>query len=111
MALTLTPLLNQEPFGAHKSRLCTAQFDNSYPTGGLDVTAEARNKCGIGNVLAVAVLDGCASTGHLIRYDEAAKKLMAWQGDNPNAAAAPAVQVPNATNISTATVKVIVIGD
>ena len=110
MALTLTPLLNQDVWGAYKARYCTATFDNSYPTGGLDVVSPAKG-VGIQNVRGVLVFDGCASTGHLVRYDEVNKKLMAWQGDNANAAAAPAVQVTNGTNLATAAVKVLVIGD
>jgi hypothetical protein len=109
MALTLTPILNQEPFGAHKSRLCTATFDTSYTTGGLDVAVPARG-VGISNVLAVMVCDGCSDDGHVARYDHVTKKLLAFYG-NYDAVDGPLIEVPNGTNIGTSDVKVLIVGD
>lgn len=111
MALTLTPLDNQDVFGRYKARLATATFDTSYPTGGLDVAAPAKSSLGLLNVQGVVACDNCASTGHVVRYDRPTKKLQAFYGDNNNAADGPLIEVPNATNIATAAITVLVYGD
>lgn len=75
----------------------TFDFDTSYPTGGEDIT-------GIFNKFASTL--GCEffpRNGYTFTTDYTNKKVLAYQGDNTNAAAAPGVQVPNTTNLSTLT--------
>lgn len=49
------------------------------------------------NVDMVHFIDSSAN-GFIYKYDSAAGKIKVFQGDNPNVAAAPLVELPNATS-------------
>jgi len=75
----------------------TIALDSSYPTGGESITAAS-----LGLVRIDDMIIGNKS-GYSFEWDATNSKLLAYQGDNTNAAAAPAVQVPDTTNLSTVT--------
>jgi hypothetical protein len=72
-------------------------LDSSYPTGGYTITP---NQLGLGAIDFVLVAD---RLGYTFDWDYANNKLLVYQGDNTNAAAAPGIQVANATNLSAVT--------
>lgn len=79
-------------------------FDNSYATGGESLTA---SDLGLANI---TFLKAENKLGYVVTYDYANQKLMAFYGDNNNAADGPLVEVPNATDLSTLVCKVYAIG-
>lgn len=89
----------------------TATFDSSYPTGGEPFTARD-----LGLTFLREVLPGTGRAGSGAAYAVAwnrsvtAPTLQAYQGDNPNAAAAPLLEVPNTTNLATLVVPFEAIG-
>lgn len=78
-------------------------FDASYPTGG-----EALTVAELGFSVKPDVVLVFPRLGHVFEYDMANEKLLAYWGDNNNAADGPLVEVPNTTNLS-ALVDVIVL--
>lgn len=81
--------------------------DNAYPTGGTAFSVALAAAIGAGrNVLAVLPVD-CA--GYVPAYDAATGKLKFYYGDNNNAGDGPAIEVPNATDLSAVTMKVLVV--
>lgn len=92
-------------FGNKKVRVFDTDFDSSYPTGG-----EALSAADMGLRKAELVVAN-PKNGYTFSYDYANGKLLAYQGDNANAAAAPSVQVANTTDLSAVTnVRVLAIG-
>lgn len=90
----------------HKRLVVTkATFDSSYPTGG-----EALAAADIGLQEINAIFAELGDTGYVIRHDKTNGKLMAYYGDNNNASDGPLIEVPNATNLSTLDVHLLVIG-
>lgn len=87
-------------------RIVDFTFSSSYSTGG-DTFAAA--DLGMKSVDAVILQSN--SGGYNYQVDIPNLKILAFQGDNPNAAVAPGIQVPAATNLSAQTVKALVIGD
>lgn len=75
-------------------------FDNSYPTGG-----EPWNLSADFNVIKGAVFENeDGRTFKLTSKDApASSTVMAYHGDNANAAAAPAIEVANTTDLSAST--------
>ena len=76
----------------------TIALDSSYPTGG-----EAIDLGGNENIQYLSAQpDGTAAggAGYKPEFNRATQSLLMFQGDNTNAAAAPAIQVPNATNLA-----------
>lgn len=75
-------------------------FDNSYPTGG-----EAWDLSADFSVIKGAVLE--SEDGYVFKLTSkdapASATVIAYQGDNANAAAGPLVQVANATDLSAVT--------
>jgi len=72
----------------------TIGFDSSYPTGGeaIDLPLNEVNGMLIEN-----------KAGYSFEYDRTNKKIKAYQYNYPGAAAGPATEVPNATDLSTIT--------
>lgn len=83
--------------------------DNAYPTGGTAFTAALASAVGAGrNVLAVLPVD-CG--GYIPVFDAATGKLKFLYNDNNNGADGPAIEVPNATDLSGVTMKVLVVSN
>lgn len=72
-------------------------FDSSYPTGGEAVTPDNVGLTRIDHAIIAPRL------GFVFSFDLATSKIKAFQGDNTNAAAAPLIEVPNATNMAAET--------
>lgn len=83
--------------------------DNAYPTGGTALTAALVAAIGASrNILAVLPVD-CG--GYVPVFDAATGKLKFLYGDNNNAADGPAIEVPNTTDLSAVTMKVLVVSN
>lgn len=95
MAITITVAKRDATSLAR--RLIVLTLDNSYPTGGWAITPKDVGLGTSGDILGVNVIG--APSGYKFEYDLVNDKLMAFQGDNPNAAAAPGVQLPNASAV------------
>ena len=105
MALTVTPRQNFV-IGDRRAVIADVDFDSSYPTGGEDLLPTTLGFTSRADFVLVE-----PAGGYTFEYDHTNSKVIARQGDNPNAAAAPAVQVPNTTNLSAVTgVRVLAIG-
>lgn len=106
MSLVYTTVATNR-FGNAKQVTGTATFDSSYPTGGepFDVAA-----VGLYSLQTLEVEAGLG--GYLTVWNKSvsAPKILAYQGDNTNAAAAPGIEVPNTTNLATVTVTFIATG-
>jgi hypothetical protein len=96
MAVTITPQGPPVAQANKKVAHVKVAFDNSYPTGGEPFTA---GECGLSAVERVRVLSGVK--GYQVDPDVANMKLIVRRGDNANAAAAPAVEVANAVDLTT----------
>lgn len=83
--------------------------DGAYPTGGTAAfQTSVRSALGVGNVDIVAVIPiDCG--GYVPAWDNATGKLKVYYGDYDPAAAGPLVEVPNATDLSAVTFKVLVV--
>lgn len=105
MALTVTPKSNFV-IGDRRAVIADVDFDSSYPTGGEPLTA-----VNLGFTSRADLVIAEPAAGYTFEFDHTNSKLIARQGDNANAAAAPSVQVPDTTNLSTVTgVRVLAIG-
>lgn len=74
----------------------------SYTTGGDVGLAAALQAITKDQRTIVAVIQGDCG-GYQVQYLPGTDALKVYQGDNTNAAAAPAIQVPNATNLAAVT--------
>lgn len=105
MALTVTTV-RRTVYGNRRVVIADVTFDSSYLTGGESLTPSDLGLTAVDRIDA-----GVSTGGYVIVYDHTNSKLMAFQGDNTNAAAAPLIQVPNATNLSAVSVRVDAIGN
>jgi hypothetical protein len=78
---------SEEVSGNTRNTYGTLAFDATYPTGGESFTARQVGLSTLKNFFAYP------SAGYVFEWDRTASKLKAFQGDNPNAAAAPMVEV------------------
>lgn len=95
MAATIT-VLDKWSIGATKTEyLLNIDFDSSYPTGGeaIDISANER----------LAFVGAQPTSGYVFQWDAANQKLLAYYGDNNNAADGPLIEVPNTTDLSSLT--------
>lgn len=76
-------------------RAVDVTLDNSYPTGGYALTPQQLG-LGSGGAIEHVNVMGTAD-GYLYKWNPATNKLMVFQGDNANAAAAPGTEVANAS--------------
>ena len=106
MALTYT-LDDRQLIGTKRCVRGSVTFDSSYVTGGEPFTAADFGLTAITDVEAQT-----STTGYVIMWDRSttAPKLMAFYGDNNNAADGPLIEVPNTTNLSTVVARVAVYG-
>jgi hypothetical protein len=102
MALTITiPDAGRTVIGNKRLVFGTIAFDSSYPTGGEALTA--------GN-LGLDKIDHITFTSDIVQCYWASNLLLAYYGDNDNAADAEFVQVTNTDDISAANVGFFAIG-
>ena len=86
--------------GTQRVRKGTVTFDSSYATGGETFTPA---DLGLAFLTDLQVeVDATAGYVPVWNRSTTAPKLMAFYGDNNNAADGPLIEVPNATNIATA---------
>ena len=106
MAVTATIINGRaESFGSRRVVIADLAFDSSYPTGGESVLP------GLLGMQTIDFLLAEPAGGYSFEYHHTNQKLLARQGDNTNAAAAPSVEVPDTTDLSAVTgVRVIAIG-
>lgn len=91
--------------GSLRAVVASVAFDNSYPTGGESIAA---SKFGLGKI---EFLIAQSTGGYIFAWDNANSKLLAYYGDNNNAADGPLIEVPNATDLAALTaVPVLVFG-
>ena len=105
MALTFS-IDDTQLVGNKRQKSGTVTFDSSYATGGETFTAA---DVGLSAITDVDVAD---ASGYNVFWNRSttAPTLQVFQGDNTNAAAAPGIQVPNATNLSTLVARIRVTG-
>ena len=102
MALTITiPDAGRTVLGNKRLVFGTIAFDSSYPPGGEALTA--------GN-LGLDKIDHITFTSDIVQCYWASDLLLAYYGDNDNAADAEFVQVANTDDISAANVGFFAIG-
>ena len=76
----------------------------TYATGGVSL---APSDVGLSRIVSVVAPP---ASGYTFAYDYTNAKLKVFQGDNANAAAAPAVEVPNAANLAAVTTRATIVG-
>lgn len=111
MALTVT-IIEKYSIGDRMEVVADVVFDSSYALGGEAVTAanfgfdlEIKHvACG------VARSPLATDLAVVLDFDKANLKLVAFWGDNANAAAGPLVEVPATTNLSAYTARVVAKG-
>ena len=96
MALAYS-IKSRDVAGSQFLRVVDITLDNSYPTGGW---ALAVKSLGLGTNGVIKFLEVPGSEdGYILQYDEVNTKLKVFQGDNANAAAGPATELPNASAV------------
>lgn len=82
--------------------------DAAYPTGGTaGFKALFQAKAKDQRAPIAVIVEDCG--GYQVTYDVANDKLKVWYGDNNNAADGPLIEVPNTTDLSATTFKLVVI--
>jgi hypothetical protein len=104
MALT-NSVVFRTTFGNKKVVVVDTTFDSSYVTGGESLTAA---DLGLTKIQYVAT--GVADTNYVTRYDYTNSKLLAYDSDYSTSTDGPLQQVANATDLSTADVRLLVVG-
>lgn len=109
MALTWTlDSDGRQLIGKQRSVAGSVTFDSSYPTGGEAFTAA---DLGLTFLSSFEVeIDATAGYVPVWNRSTTAPKLMAFYGDNNNAADGPLIEVPNTTNIATAVARFVAYG-
>ena len=115
--MTVTNTKRNSVSGSKITAYVSVVFDASYPTGGeaFDATTYIANPDSI-------LVSGMDSAGHIVRYDATNKLLKVYQSGHgflegtptqdiaANAAAAPLVEVANATDLALLMVDLIITG-
>lgn len=95
----------------HRVNVVTLAFGDgalTYPAGGVPLTAA---KLGTPNeIVSLVFLDAANANGFLYKWDKANNKLRIYQGDNTNAAAAPAVELATSATPAAASLVCQVVG-
>jgi hypothetical protein len=96
MALTYSTT-NIDVIGSRRQVTGSITFDSSYLTGGEVLTPSL-----IG-LYQIEHMEVDPAQGYVPRWNrsQTAPTIQVFQGDNANAAAAPGIEVPNATNLAT----------
>lgn len=96
MALSFS-IVRRDTVGGSALRIVDITLDNSYPSpGGWAVTP---GNVGFGANGQILDADDALKDGYLLQWDGANSKLKVHQGDNTNAAAAPAVELGNGSAV------------
>jgi hypothetical protein len=95
MALTFVEVFKTNGLETKRMHAYNVSLDSSYPTGG-EVIAPGD----VGLTRIDECLPATGTLGYQFEWDQTNKKLIVYQGDNTNAAAAPGIQVPNTTNLA-----------
>jgi hypothetical protein len=107
MALTFTDVVaNVDLDEGLGLRVIDVLFDNSYPTGGEAITAAQLQ---LSSILAISIIQKTPADTNALNfgYDFTNNKIMAFRTDQVDDFQE---QVPNATDLSTVTVRVLAIG-
>lgn len=94
-----------------QSTVVDITLSTSYATGGDTVTLAS---LGLPSVSAMVLTSNAGGYNVQVVHgavETTAPLLKVYQGDNTNAAAAPGIEVPNTTNLSTVVVRAIVYSD
>lgn len=78
-----------------------------YATNGVAVTP---NQLGMGRIDGMIITPQSGGAGFQFSWDQVNQKIKVHQGDNTNVAAAPGIEVPNATNLTAMTFTVLAFG-
>ncbi len=93
MPLTLNPRDADKRIGKDRLWIGKMTFDASYPTGGESLAALVPES-------KILSMWGASGGGYKYEFDYDNQKLKVMQGDNDNGSDAPAVEVPNETDLS-----------
>lgn len=104
MPITLVQV-SQNLTGHQRAHAFDFTMGASYPTGGEPLTPA---KVGLIRVETLEIADNAG--GYVLTYDRANQKLKALYGDNNNAADGPLIEVPNGTDLSAITGRLIARG-
>lgn len=89
-------------------RVIDLTLDATYAVGGWPLTAQ---QLGFGLNGVIFFVDVGSKSGYIFEWDQVNTKLKAYQGDNANVAAAPAVEVPaNAAGLNGLVLRVLAFG-
>lgn len=102
MVLTLSKV-RSTIIGNMRLKIYDVTFDNSYPTGGESLTPA---DLGLNHIEAIIAEGGAYNFG----YDYTNEKLKAFYGNNDAASDGPLVEVANATDLSSVSTRIVVIG-
>ena len=94
MALTLTRV-SQNLSGTIRENTYDVVLDSAYATGGEALTPA---QVGLVRIETLQVVE--CYQGYVFAYDRANQKLKVFYGDNNNAADGPLIEVPNGTDLS-----------
>lgn len=104
----ITVLKKADAFGEMNADLVSFAGDGAYPTGGTAIEAALRTALSKGTVDVFAVIpQDCG--GYWPVWDEANNKLKVYYHDYDAVADGPGIEVPNTTNLSAVTFKLVVI--
>ena len=99
--MALTWVLDDRQLVGNKREVAgSVTFDSSYPTGGEVFTPAALGLTALTDFQ--VEIDATAGYVPVWNRSVSAPKLMAFYGDNNNAADGPLIEVPDTTNIATA---------
>lgn len=91
--------------GGVRRRIVAITADTDYPTGGWAITPANVKLNAITHIAAEPV------GGYVFEYNDATAKLMAYWGDNNNAADGPLIEIPAGDNgVDTKVIKCYVVG-
>lgn len=105
MALTVS-VISSAVHGDDRVVVADITFDSSYPTGGEDLIPRD-----VGLANEIYTVQAEPTSGRLVAYDRTTRKLKAFDFDYNNAADGPAIEVPNATNLATTSVRALIVGN
>lgn len=93
----------------NRVKLTTSASGNTYTTGG-DALPSFGDMGFKRNLDYINITDESSGDGFELKFDQTNKKIKIFQGDNPNVAAAPSVELPAATAFNSKTVFVEAVG-
>lgn len=104
MALTVTSVTGKQSMGSRRFEIVDITPDSSWLAAGEALTVAQLGFQSIDFILFES------AGGYVFKYDRANAKLLAYYGDNNNAADGALIAVPDTTDISAAVVRALIIG-